>query len=51
MTESKFDLRTFGSDTMLNYQFSHKLKLIGRGKFNHLTIIVTKSKYNQVSSG
>jgi hypothetical protein len=27
-----------GSDTMLNYQLSQKLKLIGRGKFNHLTI-------------
>jgi hypothetical protein len=29
-----------GSDTMLNYHLSQKLKLIGRGKFNHLTITV-----------
>jgi hypothetical protein len=26
---------------MLNYQLSQKLKLIGRGKFNHLTITLT----------
>ena len=32
---------TFGSDTMLNYQLFQKLKLIGRGKFNHLTITLT----------
>jgi hypothetical protein len=44
-----FELRTFASDTMLNYylylskkkkkkkNLSHKLKLIARGKFNHLT--------------
>ena len=30
-----------GDDTMLNYQLSQKLKLIGRGKFNHLTITLT----------
>jgi hypothetical protein len=36
MTESRFELRTFGSDTMLNHHLSQKLKLIGRGKFNHL---------------
>ena len=27
-----------GSDTMLNYQLSQKLKLIEISKFNHLTI-------------
>ena len=26
---------------MLNYQLSQKLKLLGNGKFNHLTIILT----------
>jgi hypothetical protein len=38
---SRFDLKTFGSDTMLNYQLSQKLKLIGRCKFNHLIISLT----------
>jgi hypothetical protein len=40
--ESSFELRTFGSDTKLNYHLSQKFKLIGRGKFNHLinTLIV-----------
>jgi hypothetical protein len=32
LTESRFDPMTFGSDTMLNYQLSQKLKLIGKGK-------------------
>jgi hypothetical protein len=41
LTESRFDPMTFGSDTMLNYQLFQKLKLIGRGKFNHLTITLT----------
>jgi len=36
MTESRFELKTFGSDTILNYHLSQKLKLIGIGKFNHL---------------
>jgi hypothetical protein len=40
MTESRFDHRTFGSNIMLNYQLSQKLKLIGKGKFNHLTSLV-----------
>jgi hypothetical protein len=35
MTESRFELRTFGSDTMLNHHLSQKFKLIGRGKFDH----------------
>jgi len=30
------ELRTSCSDTMLNYQLSQKLKLLGYGKFNHL---------------
>jgi hypothetical protein len=30
-----------GFDTMLNYHLSQKLKLIGRGKFNHLIISLT----------
>jgi hypothetical protein len=44
LTESRFDPMTFGSDTILNYQLSQKLKLIGRGKFNHLTITLTKKR-------
>ena len=32
-----------GSDTMLNYQLSKRLKLIERGKFNHLIITLTDS--------
>jgi hypothetical protein len=43
LMELRFDPMTFGSDTKLNYQLSQKLKLIGRGKFNHLTIILTLS--------
>ena len=37
----RFDLMIFGSNTMLNYQLSQKLKLIGRGEFNHLIISLT----------
>jgi hypothetical protein len=43
LTESRFDPMTFDFDTMLNYQLSQKLKLIRRGKFNHLTITLTIS--------
>ena len=32
---------TFGSDTILNYQLSQKLKLIGISKFNYLIITLT----------
>jgi hypothetical protein len=32
---------TFGFDTMLNYQLSKKLKLIGINKFNYLIISLT----------
>jgi hypothetical protein len=43
LTELRFEQRTFGSDIMLNYQLSQKLKLLGRSKFNHLiiTLMVT----------
>jgi hypothetical protein len=41
LTESRLDLMTFGSDIMLNYQLFQKVKLIGRDKFNHLTINLT----------
>jgi hypothetical protein len=32
------DSKTFGSDTKLNHHFFQQLKLIGKGKFNHLII-------------
>jgi hypothetical protein len=32
------DSRTFDSDTKLNHRFFQQLKLIRRGKFNHLII-------------
>lgn len=41
MTESMFELWNFGSDTVLNYHLSLKVKLIGRGKFHHLINILT----------
>jgi hypothetical protein len=41
MKESRLELRTFGSNTMLNYHLSQKLKLIGRDKFNHLINTLT----------
>jgi hypothetical protein len=44
MTESTFKLRTLGSDTMLNYHLSQKLKLIGRDKFNHYINTLTKCR-------
>jgi hypothetical protein len=37
----RFDSMTFGSDIMLNYQLSQKLKLIGKCEFNHLIISLT----------
>jgi hypothetical protein len=42
--ESRFDPMTFGADTMVNYQLSQKLKLIGKCKFNHLIIILSHFK-------
>jgi hypothetical protein len=44
MTESRFELKTFGSDTMLNYHLFQKLKLIRKGKFNHLINTLTSNK-------
>ena len=35
------ELRIPCSDTMLNYWLSQKLKLLGNGEFNHLTISLT----------
>jgi hypothetical protein len=47
MTKSKFELKTFSSDTMLNFHLSKKLKLIERNKFNHIinTLIILFNKY------
>ena len=39
--KSEIKLRIFCSDIMLNYQLSQKFKLLGNGKFNHLTISLT----------
>jgi hypothetical protein len=39
--EIRFELKTFGSDTMLNHHLFRKLKLIERDKFNHLINILT----------
>ena len=36
----RFELGTFGFDTMLNHHLSQKLKLMKIGKFNHLIIIL-----------
>ena len=38
--ETGFKLRTTYSDTMINYQLSYKLKLLGNYEFYHLTIIL-----------
>ena len=38
--ELEFELGIICSDTMRNYRFSQKLKLLGYGKFNHLTNIL-----------
>jgi hypothetical protein len=43
MTDSRFELMTFGSDTMLDYHLFQKFKLIGRGKLNHLINTLTIS--------
>jgi len=43
MIESRFELRTFGFDTMLNHHLSQKFKLIEIGKFNHLIKTLTLS--------
>jgi hypothetical protein len=36
--ESRFDIKIFDSDIMLNQQLSPKFKLIEKYKFNHLII-------------
>ena len=36
--ETRIKLRTSYSDIMLNYQLFQKVKLLGYGKFNYLTI-------------
>ena len=38
---SRFELKTFVSNTMLNHHLLKKFKLIGRVKFNHLIFILT----------
>jgi hypothetical protein len=39
--ESGFELEITYFDTMKNYRFSQKLKLLGYGEFNYLTNILT----------
>ena len=39
--EIGFKLKITYFDTMLNYHLSQKLKLIGKGEFNYLSIILT----------
>ena len=36
-----FELKETCFNTMINYQFSQMLKLLGNCEFNHLTIILT----------
>jgi hypothetical protein len=45
MIESRFEFKTFGFDTILNHNLPYKLKLIGRGKFNHLINTLTNFTY------
>ena len=40
--ELGFELGITCSDTMRNYQFSQKLKLLGYDEFNHLINILTE---------
>ena len=37
----RIELKISYYDTMLNYRLSQKLKLLGNGEFNHLTISLT----------
>ena len=37
MEETMIELKISCFDTMLNYRLSQKFKLLGYGKFNHLT--------------
>ena len=41
--ETGIELSISCSDTMINYQFSQKLKLLGNSEFNHLIIILTSN--------
>jgi hypothetical protein len=41
LTELRFEPRMFSSNTILNDKLFKKLKLIGRDKFNNLTITLT----------
>jgi hypothetical protein len=43
--ESRFELKTFDSDVMLNHQLSQKFKLKGKDKFNHLINTLTVLTY------
>ena len=42
MEESRIEFGISFSDSMLNYQLSQKLELLGYGKFNHLSITSNK---------
>jgi hypothetical protein len=44
MTKSRFKLRIFSSNIMLNHHLSYKFKLIEIGKFNDLIITLTLSQ-------
>ena len=44
--EIEFELKTSSSDTIINFQLSQNLMLLGNCEFNHLTIILTKLLYN-----
>ena len=41
--ETGIELSIFCSDTMIYYQFSQNLKLLGNSEFNHLIIILTSN--------
>ena len=43
--ESRFELKTFDSDIVLNHQVSQKLKLKKRDKFNYLINTLTVLTY------
>ena len=39
--ETRFELMTACSDSMIKYCLSQTFNLLGKGKFNHLTILLT----------
>jgi hypothetical protein len=52
--ETRFELKITYSDTLINYQLSQNLKLLGNNEFNHLTIILTavnSEKSKEVQQG